>query len=438
MEALNKTLSEFEINTCIKKAYFLAQVAKETGFFSRVDENLYYTTESALQTFWSKVNHPRLYSNPSEFYKNPERLGNYVYRGIGENGNEASGDGYRYRGRGLIQITRKKGYRRFGEYSGHDLVADPDLLLNDIELMTRSAGWYWKHGVLLKNGTEKDINIVAQTGDFTRTTELVHGSTEDVSAREAILRKIKNVLKTDDCQKNEILSDADYVYHIFAANGEIHYKINSPKRETAQYFYHDKNGNIHDLGKIKLKKVTNNYGENYRDKLGDNSNVFLTDIRDIKSYSNKGLIFKLAMNTASSRYYLNDVSTASLIGAVLDLSFTDITFNGFSDYLGRSVGGSNSHKNGMNGDFRYLRKDKSGSAVHLNLDSELGDPCGWRGMDEIRQNQFNNSLFKYGWKSMLSWTYANRRILNHSSHYKDHHHHLHVQSYTPKIKIYNE
>lgn len=86
---------------------------------------------------------------------------------------------------------------------------------------------------------------------------------------------------------------------------------------------------------------------------------------------------------------------------MLDCSFDDFTFNGFSDSEGRSIGGSKSHKNGMNGDLRYLRKDKSGQNVHLILSSATGDPCGWKGMDESRQNQFNNTLYKYGWKSML-------------------------------------
>ncbi len=92
----------------------------------------------------------------------------------------------------------------------------------------------------------------------------------------------------------------------------------------------------------------------------------------------------------------------------------------------------------MNGDLRYLRKDRSGKNVHLNLQSETGDPSGWKGMDEMRQNQFNDALYKYGWKSMLSWNYSNGLLLNHSSHYDDHNHHLHVQSYRPTLKKYNE
>ncbi|SEM48717.1 Predicted chitinase [Chryseobacterium taichungense] len=433
LTSLNKTLKEFKINTCVKKAFFLTQITKETGYFSRADENLYYTTEAALHSFWSKESHPRLYSNPSEFFKNPEKLGNYVYRNVAENGDEASGDGYKYRGRGLIQITRKKGYRRFGEYAGKDLVADPDLLLSDLDLTTRSAGWYWKHGVLLGNGSEKDLNTVADKGDFKEVTRLVHGSTNDVAARETILAKIKEVLKTDECQATN-LGDADVEYHI-QSTGEIQYKYKNEKRETAAYFYHDSAGNIHDLGKYKLVKTKENYGGVYKDKLGkDTENIYLIDIRTVKHQYRKGSVgFTLAVNT--SRYYMNDVTMAALFGALLECNYDDFVFNGFSNEKGESVGGSKSHKNGMNGDLRYLRTDKGGGTTDLFSSTEA---TGWKGLDETRQNTFNDALYKFGWKSMLSQNYGekNEKILNHCTNDKnrDHNDHLHIQGFSPTLK----
>jgi predicted chitinase len=433
LTSLNKTLKEFKINTCVRKAFFLTQITKETGYFSRADENLYYTTEGALHSFWSKSSHPRLYSNPSEFFKSPEKLGNYVYRGIAENGDEASGDGYKYRGRGLIQITRKKGYRRFGEYSGKDLVADPDLLLSDLDLATRSAGWYWKHGVVLNNGSEKDLSTVADKGDFKEATRLVHGSTDDVAARETILAKIKEVLKTDECQATNT-GDADVEYHI-QSSGEIQYKYKNEKRETAAYFYHDSAGTIHDLGKYKLVKVKENYGGVYKDKLGkDTENIYLIDVRNVKHNYKKGTVgFTMTVNT--SRYYMNDVTMAALFGALLECNYDDFVFNGFSNEKGESVGGSKSHKNGMNGDLRYLRTDKKGGRTDL-FDS--GEETGWKGMDETRQNAFNDALYKFGWKSMLSQNYGEKdeKLLNHCTHDKDKNHndHLHIQGFAPTLK----
>jgi len=432
LESLNNTFKEFKINTCVKKAFFLAQITKETGTFSRIDENLYYTTEAALHTFWSRASHPRLYSNPSEFYRNPEKLANYVYRDVAENGGEESGDGYKFRGRGLIQITRKKGYRRFGEYAGKDLTTNPDLLLQDLDLMTRSAGWYWKHGVVLRNGSEKDLNTVAQSGDFTETTRLVHGSTDDVSARQTILNSIKKVLKTDECQLTD--SDADIEYHI-QSSGEIQYKIINDKREYATYFYHDSSGNIHDLGKIKLNKVAEKYGGLYKDKLGkDNSNIYLVDIRTAKkSYKKDTLGYTLAINT--NRYYMNDVTLAALYGAMLECGYDDFVFNGFSNDKGESVGGSKSHKNGMNGDLRYLRTDKKGGLTDL---FNNGTDVGWKGLDETRQNKFNDALHKFGWKSMLSQSYGDKKdkLLNHATNdsVNNHNDHLHIQGFAPTLK----
>ena len=431
LEALNKTLKEFKIDTCIKKAFFITQISKETGYFARIDENLYYTTERALHSFWSRASHPKLYSNPSDYYENPEKLGNYVYQNVAENGDEASGDGYKFRGRGLIQITRKKGYRRFGVFTGKDITTNPDLLLSDLNLMVRSAGWYWKHGVLLNDGSEKDLNIVADKGDFKETTRLIHGSTDDVAAREIILSKIKTALKTDECQK---VSEADIEYHI-QSSGEIQYKIKNEKREVAEYFYHDSQGVIHKLGKYKLNKVKEIYGGNYKDKLGkDTENVYLIDIRVVnKNYNSNGKSFTLTVNT--SRYYMNDVTMASLYGAMLECNYDDFVFNGFSNEKGESVGGSTSHKNGMNGDLRYLRTDKKGGTTDLfNSNEELG----WKGLDEVRQNKFNDALHKFGWKSMLSQSFGERKekLLNKCTNDSDNNHndHLHVQGYAPTLK----
>ncbi len=118
---------------------------------------------------------------------------------------------------------------------------------------------------------------------------------------------------------------------------------------------------------------------------------------------------------------------------MLECNYEDFVFNGFSKADGRP-GKSSSHKNGYNGDFRYLRTDKSGKNVHLDKSDEKGDPCGWKGMDETRQNTFNDALYKFGWKDMLSWKY-NKKLLNHSKHFKGHHHHLHVQNYKPNFTI---
>lgn len=172
----------------------------------------------------------------------------------------------------------------------------------------------------------------------------------------------------------------------------------------------------------------------YWDRVSNDKNfVYLVDMRKVDLEFQDGSIkYGISLNT--ERYYMNDVTLASLLGAMLDSGYEDFVFNGFSNEKGESIGGSRSHKNGVNGDLRYLRKDKSGKRVHLDIEAEEGDPCGWKGMDESRQNNFNDALYKYGWKSLLSWQYGpDNKLLNHSKHFANHHDHLHVQGYSPTL-----
>ena len=147
---------------------------------------------------------------------------------------------------------------------------------------------------------------------------------------------------------------------------------------------------------------------------------------------NNFLLFYFIMHNG---YYMNDVSIASLLGAMIESNYDDLTFNGFSNERGESVGGSKSHKNGMNGDLRYLRKDKRGGKTDL---FNNGEDLGWKGLDEDRQNNFNDLLYKFGWKSMLSQYYGERKnkILRRCNNDSDNNHndHLHIQGYQPTLK----
>lgn len=297
------------------------------------------------------------------------------------------------------------------------------------------------------NGSDDNTILYSKESKYYESNKSVDKDNNGISKKELAIRAydsftlgLANKEETFSCgQSNNtsnnatIMSDADIEFHIFSTGGEIQYKIKNEKREIAAYFYHDAKGVVHDIGKQVLKKISNKYGAPYKDRIKDNF-VYLIDIRKLKNYKNGSVKYTLVMNPGTNRFFMNDVTLAAFIGAMLDCSFDDFTFNGFSDSEGRSIGGSKSHKNGMNGDLRYLRKDKSGQNVHLTLSSATGDPCGWKGMDETRQNQFNDALYKYGWKSMLSWKFDNGRLLNHCTQYDDHYHHLHVQSFTPNLK----
>ena len=110
-EPLNAAMKEFGIDTPLRQAMFLAQCAHESGNFSTVEENLHYRAETLLKIF------PKYYKTLAEAMahaKKPELIANRVYSSRMGNGNEASGDGYRYRGRGLIQLTGNDNYTACG------------------------------------------------------------------------------------------------------------------------------------------------------------------------------------------------------------------------------------------------------------------------------------------------------------------------------------
>lgn len=259
--------------------------------------------------------------------------------------------------------------------------------------------------------------------------------------KEAMTSEVKNDFNLEDSEttQDEVsLSNTteDIIFHIFQS-GEIQFTINNAKRKTAKYIYYDEENQQHDLGSYTVNKVKKYYAEAlYYDKLGkDTQYIYLVDIRNIKNYSSDTKKFQLKINT--NRYYIADVVLASLFGAMLENSYSDYVFNGFSNELGQSIGGSTSHKHGINGDLRYLRKDASGGKTDLFKDNE---EIGWKGLDVVRQNKFNDALYKFGWKSMLSQYYGEtgkKKLLNHcSDDYKKkaHNDHLHLQSYKPTIK----
>lgn len=260
-------------------------------------------------------------------------------------------------------------------------------------------------------------------------------------------------------------------YHIFY-DGKIKYKLidttgnerektqNELKnsRNKAKYIYHDSRNNKHEIGTYNITVTDNTYSD-YQDKLGGNK-IYLININEnIHNYLNNDVKFTLSINT--TRPYANDIATASLLGAMLKTSYTDFNFNGGSDNRGVSPAPSNSHKNGTNLDLRYLRKDKSGSGIHLNLNNEIGDPCGWKGLDVERQNKFIEALILFGWSSIKSWKYwdrdsspttsqawdawytvwkeehsseAEEPILKNIEHLANHYHHIHLQKYNPTLE----
>lgn len=124
---------------------WLAQLAHESAMFERMVESLNYTKAAQIRRTW-----PKRFANISAaaaFVRKPERLANFVYANRLGNGDAASGDGWKYRGRGLIQVTGKDNYSDAGEALGLPLLEEPELLEEPVRAAD-AAGWFWKsHGL---------------------------------------------------------------------------------------------------------------------------------------------------------------------------------------------------------------------------------------------------------------------------------------------------
>jgi putative chitinase len=138
---LNDAMDRFEISTPDRAAAFLAQLAHESAETTRLTEGLSYSTADRLCKVW-----PKRFPTPESaqpYVRNPQGLANFVYANRGGNGDAASGDGYRYRGRGLFQLTFRDNYRMAGDALSLPLVANPDLVATpDVAALT--AAHYWQ------------------------------------------------------------------------------------------------------------------------------------------------------------------------------------------------------------------------------------------------------------------------------------------------------
>ncbi len=132
------TAAKFEIITPLRLAHFLAQCGHESGGFKLVYENLNYSVEGLLKIFGKYFTREQA----EQYARKPEKIGARVYAGRMGNGDEASGEGYRYRGRGYIQLTGKDNYRAFTRFIGEDTVANPDLVATKYPMA--SAGFYFQ------------------------------------------------------------------------------------------------------------------------------------------------------------------------------------------------------------------------------------------------------------------------------------------------------
>ena len=170
VDALNETFSRFNINTKNQQAMFIGQCSHECGNFRLLEENLNYRAET-LMKLWPK-RFPSL-EFAKQYEKNPRKIANSVYANRMGNRDEASGDGYRFRGRGALQCTGHSTYFHAGKALGVDFVMQPDLVATP-KYAALTAGWFWD--------THK-LNPPSDALDYTKVTKIINGGTIGLNDR---------------------------------------------------------------------------------------------------------------------------------------------------------------------------------------------------------------------------------------------------------------
>lgn len=141
---LETAMPQFGVATVLDRAHFMAQACHETGGFDHFEENLRYTSPDRLDAMFSAIHGEA--DAALLIRQGPAAIANRVYGGRNGNGDEATGDGWRFRGRGCFQLTGKSNYAAASAALGHDYVAQPDLVAQPVGAAL-TALWFWKaHG----------------------------------------------------------------------------------------------------------------------------------------------------------------------------------------------------------------------------------------------------------------------------------------------------
>ena len=179
-----EVVERYNITQPLRLAHFLAQIAHESGNFQFVAENLNYSADSLLRVF------PKYFKDKAtaELYaRKPEKIGSRVYESRMGNGDEASGEGFKFRGRGYIQLTGKDNYKAFSTFIGEDCVANPDLVATKYPM--DSAIWFFDKNKLwdiCEKGAGDDI--------VTLVTKRVNGGTHGLPDRISKFKTFNSLL----------------------------------------------------------------------------------------------------------------------------------------------------------------------------------------------------------------------------------------------------
>ena len=173
IQMIPETAAKFQINTPLRLAHFLAQCGHESGGFKATSENLNYSAKGLMGIFKKYFPTEAL---ANAYQRNPQKIANKVYANRMANGSEASGDGFKFRGRGYIQLTGRDNYTQFGKAIGEDIANNPDVVSGKYALL--SAAWFWS-----KNGLNKLADGGSTDAVVTSITKRVNGGTIGLTDR---------------------------------------------------------------------------------------------------------------------------------------------------------------------------------------------------------------------------------------------------------------
>lgn len=184
LEQIPTVMEKFKIDTPLRLSHFLAQCAHESGNFKFVQENLNYSAPGLMNVF--KKYFPNI-TLAKQYERKPNAIGNKVYANRMGNGDENSGEGSKYKGRGYIQLTGKSNYAAFDKFVDEDIVENPDIVATKYPLL--SAAWFWD---------SRKLNAVSDGGStdevVTKVTKLVNGGTHGLADRISKFKIFYNIL----------------------------------------------------------------------------------------------------------------------------------------------------------------------------------------------------------------------------------------------------
>lgn len=186
LNELPAVMQKFGINTPLRLAHFLSQCGHESGGFKSVVENLNYSVDGLKRTFGKYFKQQGL---AESYARKPELIASRVYASRMGNGDEGSRDGWRYRGRGYIQLTGKNNYAQFDQFVDDDIIANPELVGNKYPLL--SAAWFFHKAGILSIADKGATNEVV-----TQVTKRVNGGTHGLDDRISRFHKYYNALKS--------------------------------------------------------------------------------------------------------------------------------------------------------------------------------------------------------------------------------------------------